>query len=154
MSLKRLRERVPSAKFIVVATLSKHALRFHKIGKDGSAKCDAAETGNVEHSIIGVVYKIYQSEKPVLDQKEGLGYGYEEKVVSVTAFDGTSLKALTYYATNIDPLRKPFHWYKAHVIKGMEENGFPQHYTEAVAAIESIDDPDRERHYKEMSIYG
>lgn len=154
MSLKRLRERVPSVKFVVVATLTKHELRFHKIGKDGSAKCDAAETGDIEHSIIGVVYDICESEKPVLDQKEGLGYGYEEKIVSVRTADGKYLDVFTYYATNIDPLRKPFHWYKEHVIRGIEENVFPEHYIQTIADVESVDDPNTERHAEEMAIYG
>jgi hypothetical protein len=61
MSLKRLRRRVPSAKFIAVATLPKHTLRFHKIGMDGSAKCDAAETDDAGNFIIGVLYDICET---------------------------------------------------------------------------------------------
>ncbi|WP_415408233.1 hypothetical protein ACLHDG_06685 [Sulfurovum sp. CS9] len=33
-----------------------------------STKCDATETGDIEHSIIGVVNDICESEKPILDQ--------------------------------------------------------------------------------------
>ena len=69
-------------------------------GKDGSAKCDATETGDIEHSIIGVVNDICKSEKPILDQ-----------------------------------------------------NVFSEHYVQAIADAESVDDPNTERHEVEMSIY-
>lgn len=46
MSLLRLWQRVPSAVRIGVFTLQGHQLRFHKLGKDGSGKCDAYQTNN------------------------------------------------------------------------------------------------------------
>ena len=112
MSINRLRERVSSAKFLAVAILSEHELKFHKISKkDGSGKCDALETKNPDHSVLGVVFDIAESEKLVLDQKEGLGHGYEEKFVTVTSPEGESINVTTYYATNIDSNLKPYHWY-------------------------------------------
>ncbi len=45
MSQRRLKARVPSARFIAVAELPAHRLRFHKSAGDGSAKCNAEETG-------------------------------------------------------------------------------------------------------------
>ena len=56
-----------------------HDLRFHKKSKDGSGKCDALETNNSEHFVIGVVFKISETDKSELDRKEGLGFEYEEK---------------------------------------------------------------------------
>lgn len=154
MSIKRLSGRVPSAKFVAVATLSKHILKFHKIStKDGSGKCDAFETGNQSDTLIGVVFDIAESEKTALDQKEGLHYGYEEKAVVVTSAEGESLTALTYYATNIDPSLKPYHWYKEHVTRGATENDLPKYYIEIVSSIESISDPKPKRHVEEMAIY-
>jgi gamma-glutamylcyclotransferase len=41
MSLSRLRERVPSAEAVGCFSLNGHDLRFHKLSKDGSGKCDA-----------------------------------------------------------------------------------------------------------------
>ncbi len=91
MSIKRLSGRVPSAKFVAVAELFRHKLKFHKVSKkDGSGKCDAFETGNQRNTVIGVVFDIAESEKPALDQKEGLHYGYEEKAVVVTSAEGES----------------------------------------------------------------
>ena len=54
-----------------------HRLEFHKVGRDGSAKCDAFETGNPDDSVIGVVFDIHTAEKNYLDQAEGLGVGYD-----------------------------------------------------------------------------
>jgi len=153
MSIKRLRDRVPSASFVTVATLHKHDLRFHKKSKDGSGKCDAHETNNIEHFVIGVVFEIAGSEKQELDRKEGLGYGYEEKTIALSAQSGAPITAMTYYATDIDPSLKPYHWYKHHVVTGAKENGLPEEYVENICNIESVADPKPERHESEMAIY-
>ena len=153
MSIRRLRARVPSAKFVAVATLATHKLEFHKAGNDGSGKCDAAATGSAHHSVIGVVFYINRSEKPVLDRKEGLGYGYEEKIVAVTSTEGATMEAATYYATHIDSTLKPYHWYKEHVMTGARENGFPGLYLSTISNIDSIADPDPQRHNVELAIY-
>lgn len=48
---------------------------------------------------------------------------------------------------------KPYHWYNEHVIRGAKENGLPEKYIQNIAAIKSIDDPDRKRHDAELAIY-
>src|SRR5207248_632051 len=67
MLTKRLRERVPSARFSAVTPLSKHVLRFHKLseGKAGSqsGKCNAYFTGNEQDVVYGVVFDIDRNEK-------------------------------------------------------------------------------------------
>lgn len=154
MSLARLRQRVPSAQRIGPARLQAHVLKFHKISaRDGSAKCDAAHSGNPDDILMGVVFEIDAAEKPRLDQAEGLGYGYEQKQVKVTGDDGASIEAFTYYATRIDPGLKPFDWYKQHVLIGARENALPPDYIAAIETIESIPDPDRQRHDAETAIY-
>jgi len=154
MSTRRLLNRVASASRLSIATLREHELKFHKIGSvDRSAKCDAAETGNPDHFVIGVVFDISESDKPLLDQKEGLGHGYEIKNVSIELSDGTRIEAFTYYATHIDPDLKPFHWYKEHVVRGARENGFPDEYIQVIESIDSVSDPDNARHETELGIY-
>jgi len=153
MSIRRLRKRVPSTKFVSVASLVKHQLNFHKASKDGSAKCDALITHDEAHFVIGVVFDISESEKLDLDRHEGLGKGYNEKNVTVVSIEGKSLEVFTYYATDIDPRLKPYHWYKEHVIRGAEEYELPQDYIQIIAATESIDDSDRSRQDVEMAIY-
>ena len=152
MSQRRLQARVPSARFIAVAELTAHRLRFHKPASDGSAKCDAEETGNPWDWVTGVVYELDDSEKPDLDRHEALGFGYDEKQVELKTEQGT-LRAWMYYATRINNSLKPFHWYKDHVLIGARENGLPADYITQIEAVESIDDPKPERHARELSIY-
>ena len=153
MSSKRLKDRVPSACYITIATLIKHELRFHKKSMDGSSKCDAYETGAEEHKIIGVVFEVSDAEKPELDIKEGLGKGYDEKLVNLVTQSGDYIEATTYYATNIDKNKKPYHWYKQHVINGAEEFGLPEEYIDIIRNTESITDNKHSRHELELSIY-
>jgi len=153
MSSKRLQARTPSARFVTVASLSHHDLRFHKRSRDGSSKCDAFETGDVSHSIIGVVFEIADAEKPILDRYEGLGHGYEKKVVRVSDSHGDSLESYTYYANDIDPALAPYHWYHHHVLTGAIEHGLPTEYVSRIECILTMDDPDAERHAREMAVY-
>lgn len=152
MSLARLQDRVPSARFVAVATLPAHTLRFHKVSNDGSGKCDAEQTGNPDDRVIGVVYEISDKEKLALDRKEGLGSGYKEKEVEVTA-DQKKLTALMYFATKVDSLLKPYRWYKEHILFGARENDLPAEYIAQLEAIESVDDPDTARNERELIIY-
>ena len=153
MSVKRLKDRVPSAETKCIATLKEHDLRFHKKSKDGSGKCDAQETSTPSHSVVGVVYEISEAEKPQLDAKEGLGHGYEEKLVTLTTQAGEVIEAVTYYATSIDSNLKPYQWYVHHVLTGAEENCLPENYVQRLRGISSIPDPNPERHDREMAIY-
>jgi len=153
MSTPRLVSRVASARAVAVAHLPAHALQFHKRGRDGSAKCDAAFTGSASDGVHGVVFEIAVSEKPLLDEKEGLGDGYDEKVVMVKDAAGECYRALTYYATHIDASLRPFHWYKEHVLRGALEHGLLDEYIAAIHAIESIPDPAPGKHDSELSIY-
>lgn len=153
MSARRIQARVPSARFVAVAELPGHRLRFHKAAGDGSAKCDAQETGNPSDRVIGVVYEIDDAEKPELDRHEALGFGYDEKPVALNTSDG-KIEAWMYYATRIDKTLKPFHWYKDHVLIGARENGLPADYIAWIEAVSSIHDPKPERHARELSIYG
>jgi hypothetical protein len=153
MSVRRLRSRVPSARFVSIAALQRHELRFHKVGRDGSGKCDAYETGNPEDVVWGVLFEIAAAEKPVLDERESLGYGYDEKDVVLTIPSGGTVTAFTYCAILIDPKLKPLSWYTHHVVTGAEENGLPEDYIEKIGQVESTADPDGDRHTREMAIY-
>jgi gamma-glutamylcyclotransferase len=86
MAGQRLMARIPSAKFVCIAELIKHVLKFHKpSNKDGSGKCDAAYSGNEDDRVYGAVFSIHESELAQLDKFEGKGYGYER--ITVTVFN-------------------------------------------------------------------
>jgi len=153
MSTPRLVSRVASAHAIAAACLPAHTLRFHKQGRDGSAKCDACHTGLASDAVHGVVFRIAAGEKALLDEQEGLGNGYGEKTVIVTGAHGKSYRAFTYYATCIDPCLRPFHWYLEHVIRGAIEHRLRDEYIAAIRAIASVGDPVPGRHDCELAIY-
>ena len=153
MSVKRMKKRVRGAKPLGTASLSEHQLKFHKVGGDESAKCDAFYTGEAEDVVYGVLYELNEEDKETLDRAEGLGRGYEIKEVTVVDSQGKEIQAFTYYATKIDETLFPYHWYKNHVVRGAEEAGLPQKYLTKLFRIVSREDPDAQRTYTENNIY-
>lgn len=153
MSLKRLQARVPSAVPLCSATLTHYQLRFHKRGKDLSAKADAHFTGRPEDKVMGVLYSMDPVEKPYLDNAEGAGFGYDCIEVELGLKEGQCQSALTYVALHIDRSMRPYRWYKQHVVQGALEAGLPDDYVALIHNVSSIDDPDVERHLRESSIY-
>ena len=152
MSSARLRDRVPSARFVAVAILPAYRLRFHKVSSDGSGKCDALETGNYNDRVFGVVYELADDEKLSLDSMEGLRFGYDEKVVEVITEQG-KLNILMYFATRVNSSLKPYCWYKEHVLIGAREHGLPPEYIAQIEAIAAVEDPDVTRGERELAIY-
>lgn len=153
MSPERILKRVPSAQIIGVCSLVRHELRFHKIGKDGSAKCDAFFTGKVFDVVLGVLYSIKGSEKKWLDQAEGLGNGYEEKEVSLIDESGHTIVGFLYYATNINSALRPFSWYVHHVLNGAKTVKLPKTYIQQIDSVQTIEDDNRQRDTRERSLY-
>ncbi len=153
MSLLRLRNRVPSANRLGLFYLEQHDLRFHKAGKDGSAKCDAFQTGRPEDAVIGALFEIDKREKTALDKAESLGYGYAEKRVNLCSESGDIIAAFTYCATKIDPSLKPYSWYLNHVVVGAKEIGVPEEYLHKIQTLESCEDADLKRDAEQRAIY-
>ena len=144
--IERLRERVPSVEVVANGTLNGHLLKFHKHSMDGSGKCDIDQTNDDEDKVLGVVFEIDESEKYNLDCAEGLGYGYDEKVVSISLTgNGGVVEATTYYATNIDEQLKPYNWYKDFVLYGAMQHNFSDEYVLMIKNVESISDENVER---------
>jgi hypothetical protein len=147
LASRRLRQRIPQASVHCVAILKQQNDR----GQSG--KCDIDFTGDPEHLVYGVIYRMTRSEKEQLDIVEGAGFGYDHKTIEVIALHGEVIEAFTYYALDIDHDQQPFHWYKEHVLRGALEHDFPPHYVEHIRSTASIDDHDPERHHRELSIY-
>ena len=153
MSLRRIHCRVPSAQRVTTATLAAHRLTFHKVGRDGSAKCDIAPGRHAADQVHGVVYRMDPQHRAALDLAEGLGSGYEVKTVELISDDQARISAFTYFATHIDIALRPYAWYLQHVLYGARENGLPDHYVARIAATETIDDPDHTRARAELEIH-
>ncbi len=150
MSGRRLKARLASAEPLQRARLTGYRLCFHKYSADGSGKCDIVPA---DDSVHGVVYRIADAEKTLLDAYEDYGRGYTDCQVEVVNEDGALLTAITYQALLTDPQLQPFHWYKAHVLIGAREHGLPADYIRSLEAVVSRPDPDRQRHAAETAIY-
>jgi hypothetical protein len=123
-----------------------YTLRFHKLGRDGSAKCDALRTGDPEHWVHGVVYSIDQRERLDLDRVESAGVGYDPVLLGVRAGD-SELRVWTYCARHTAVVEgiAPFDWYLDFVIAGARHHGLPGDYVAALEHIEARRDPDDQR---------
>jgi len=153
MSTPRLSDRVSGLSKIGIGKLCGHALEYHKVSKDGSAKCDIVISEVDDSIVIGIVFLFPDNQLVKLNEAEGYGKGYDSKYVAISLANGSELEALTYFATNIDKGLKPYHWYKHHVVYGAQENGLPDWYIERLKAVESVDDPDFAREAKQMNLY-
>jgi len=146
-----LRKRCPSARIDGKAELRGFELRWHKRSKDGSGKCDIVRVDAPEAVVHGVLYEIDASEKPALDLAEGAGHGYQEATV-VVLFNGVERGAMTYQATDVDGALLPYSWYRAFVVSGAREHRLPEDYIALLEAVHSIEDEDRDRHTKNISL--
>ena len=52
-----------------------------------------------------------------------------------------------------DATLNPYNWYKEHVLRGARENNLPHDYISIIEKIESLPDPDMDRHEQELAIY-
>jgi gamma-glutamylcyclotransferase len=154
MSIERITQRIPGIRAVSGATLQGHALRFHKLGRDGSGKCDVVRADSLGAVVHGVLYELAERDLAELDRFEGCGKGYERITVTVEPYTGPASAAQTYIATNIDPQLVPFCWYREHVLRGAVAAGLPADYIEMLKSIACSADPDRERHDRELAIYG
>jgi len=74
-------------------------------------------------------------------------------MVSIELNDGAMIEAITYYATHINFQLEPLSWYKEHVLIGARENDLPEGYIREIEAVTVLEDTDRIRHERELSIY-
>lgn len=154
MSTQRIGERLDSVTVIGVGRVQEHQLKFHKrSARDGSAKCDIWHNGEPSSEVYGVLFDIAENEKIRLDNIEGLGYGYGQKEVEVYMSDQKMFSAVTYYATDVNPILKPYSWYREHVVRGAREHNLPKEYIQAIERVEVVTDPDKKRETRELSIY-
>lgn len=153
LSSKRLLQRLPDAGLGSVAILPGHSLCFRKNIQGESGKCDIAVSDNPQDLVYGIIYHLDEAEKRVLDGYETGGFAYLDKMVEVVTLAGEPLQAVTYYAATDHGMQPPFHWYKQHVLLGAIEQGMPRAYIDAIAAVESVEDPRRARSEREMAIH-
>lgn len=142
----RLRARTPSYSVLGRAKLRGYRLRFHKRGRDCSAKCDAWWTGRSGDVVQGVVYRIARGDRRNLDRAEDLGRGYDRVRVWVS-MGGRQRLVFTYLARPeaIAEELQPFDWYLDYVLHGARHRGLPGRYLARVRRETSVRDPNSAR---------
>lgn len=149
----RLRQRVPSAHLLGCVTLQGYRLAFHKLGMDGSAKCDMVGCGSHEARVHAAVYTIDAVHKPWLDRYEDRGRGYVDATLAVE-FNGVEIDCLVYLAqaSHIRPDIAPFDWYRQLVLMGARHLNFPADYIEQITQVDTNPDPDPHRSHTHQAL--
>ena len=147
MCTGRLRRRVPSASPLRIARLTGHLFDFHKRSSDDSGKGNALETGSPADVVWGVIFEIDSQEKPILDDAEGLGHGYQEVQVRVNDEAGNQHQVSMYVAASdsFDDSLRPYSWYKRFVVEGARQHRVPVDYIARIEAMPDSEDPNRNR---------
>lgn len=140
---QRLQQRVPSARPVDTMCLRGWALRFHKRGQDGSAKCNLVSTGRSADKAHVVIFRLKSAHRWRLHRAEGLGHGYELASLRIRSLG----KAFFYRASlsHIDDDLLPFTWYRDLVSAGAEYHGFPRAYIRQIDAVQTLADSHRGR---------
>ena len=149
----KLKDRCKSAVPIGICKIKKHSLKFHKVSHanqngipDVSGKGDMIPSESETDEVYGVLFKILETEEKNLDEAEGYpDFGYGKKKIDVITTKGEKYRSVMYFATDIDPKKKPYHWYKEQVIQGAREHDLPEGYIKKIDDVESIPDQDPER---------
>ncbi|MEY2984676.1 MAG: hypothetical protein RLZZ568_1293 [Cyanobacteriota bacterium] len=145
-------DRCPSARVLTTGFLAGHCLKFHKVGKDGSGKCDIVPTRNPEDRVYGAVFQIAMGDRHNLDRAESLGIGYRAVWVNVQTPERPIL-ALAYRALHTQADLRPFGWYQQLVIAGGMQHQLPPDYLQQIRQVPSIPDPDvgRCQHHQRLT---
>jgi len=153
LPIEKIQHKAPSATLLYKGILTHHQLRFHRLGRDNSAKCDAFCTNDAKHYILGVIYQIAPHEKASLDELEGVGRCCKDNMVIIHT-DLGEVKAFTYQAGpySIQPNIVPYTWYKKLVLLGVHQHRFPLNYEHMIECVDAIEDPDEARAKENQAI--
>jgi gamma-glutamylcyclotransferase len=144
MHLRRLRTRVRSFVPLGPARLEGYRLAFHKLGRDGSGKCNVVPTGRVQDVVHGLLFELPEAELAALHRAEG--FGYDQAWANVSC-DGEARRAMFYLgrAEFVDDSLRPYTWYKAFVLTGAREAGLPDEYLALIDGVTAVADLDSQR---------
>ncbi len=137
---ERMSRRVPSTLPVGRSRLSRHDLRFHVRGTiDGTGKADAFRTGDPDHEVLGVVYRIASAELSTLDEIEG-GYRRLRHTLTLDQDGGPGVRTLDAWAYHslpetVQPDLLPLDWYLGHVLRGARAHGFPVGYVDRIRQL-------------------
>ena len=135
-----LSKRVGMVETVSSACLQNWKLYFHKLGTDGSAKCNIIKTGSPNDWVHGVIYQVNPVKKPELDKAEG---GYTSVFLNIAGFNNILLYLAEENRIVEDVL--PYSWYHDIVIAGAKYHQLSRKYLAYIESFQSITDPDQLR---------
>lgn len=144
----RLLARCPSAKAVGTGVARAWSLEFSKASKDGSGKATLAAAPN--SAVPGVIFEIDLAERERLDQHEGVGFGYRRD--DAFAVEGSTVPTSCYLGTSLDHTLRPFDWYLATVIAGVNYQGLETTHAAALRGIHFVEDTDFDRQTRVAAI--
>lgn len=151
--LNRILHRTKSALVVDTHELNGFKIVFNKKSTDGSIKANIEKTDDPNDSVWGAIHKLNIKDKPILDQYENLGNGYDYYTFPLSI--NTQVKTIhAYMATDEQHLENglPYDWYLNFVIDGSIQNNFPKTYIQKLKAIESKRDGNHNRSEKNKAI--
>ncbi len=148
---RRIEQRLGRCRFYGTGWLDGYTLRFHKMSKDGSGKCNVYKTQHKADRVYGALFDLSDKQKAALDGFEGPGY--DSVAVLINSQSGI-INAQTYVAkpNNIEPSLIPFDWYKAFVVEGAKEVHLPGEYIRQLEHVNSTEDVDHVRSHSNWSL--
>ncbi|MEM9298016.1 MAG: gamma-glutamylcyclotransferase family protein [Bacteroidota bacterium] len=145
MLIDRIRNRVSTVEPVGLYELRGFELVFNKAGKDGSAKANMRPSHN-SSTVHGVIQRFDLQQKPLLDEAEGLGRGYE--LMSFKTVLGNRNSEVHYYIARDSKYltkRVPFDWYWDYVYYGALENQLPDFHLETIKEVPFVIDQNIQR---------
>ena len=144
----RIGARLNGVKSLGSVTLDGWRLCFHKLGADGSGKCNlVADPTSVAY---GAVYELSFESKKQLDTIEGVGYGYSDETLELSSHG--SVWVYLAEPSHIDDNLVPYDWYHAFVLYGAKHHQFPSDYIFDINRVTSAPDHDESRRAENLAI--
>lgn len=113
--------------------------------RDGSGKATlVADPAQVAH---GVLYEVPLTELALLDESEGVGFGYDRHDALAVSWRAKTVSARTYIAPPpyVDEALRPYDWYAALCVAGARQHGLPDDHVAQLARFATIPDGEPER---------
>lgn len=155
MLYSRISNRCSSVEVVDKLCIPGFKLNFNKMSRDDSGKANITKTDNKDDFMWGIIHRISWNDKPQLDKTEDLDYGYDLvslNKLSITTNFNHHIKSYISTDKKYHTKKKPYDWYMKLVIKGAEENDFPDEYINKLKNTESKPDKDKKRKLKELSV--
>jgi gamma-glutamylcyclotransferase (GGCT)/AIG2-like uncharacterized protein YtfP len=147
MHFDEVRQRCPSARFVAVAKLPDHALKFTRRSvRRGCGVADAV--GEQGQEVWGVVYSIADAELDRLDEGEGFNpsrplsadsYVREQRDVYRDGHSDQPIHAWIYFANRQPTPPRPSPAYKKLLVDGAKQWGLPPEYQALLERIDTAD---------------